>query len=99
MLGRISGSTPLRVEQLERRDVPSVTVALQGSTLVIKGDGANDTVIVTEAGGQLLINANGQMTTMPRAAVGLISFDGGAGNDVFVNGTSVAAVAMGGSGD
>jgi Ca2+-binding RTX toxin-like protein len=93
------GRARLVLEDLGRRDVPSATAVLQGATLVITGDGAADQVLVTEAGGQITVTVNGQaQAPIARAAVQMISFDGGAGNDLFANFTGVFAVAVGGSG-
>src|SRR4051794_40925873 len=93
------GRARLSLEDLGRRDVPSATAVLQGATLVITGDGAADQVLVTEAGGQVVVTINGQaQAPIARSAVQMISFDGGAGNDVFANFSSVFAIAVGGSG-
>jgi Ca2+-binding RTX toxin-like protein len=87
------------LERLECREVPAANVALQGQMLVITGDGANDTVFISEASGQLFVNVNGQIQApLARTAVQLISFDGGGGNDIFVNTTSAFAIALGGTG-
>jgi len=99
MLSNYSNGARLSLEQLDRRDVPSATAVLQGQTLVIKSDGASDQVFVSEAGGQVLVSINGQMQApIARSAVQSITFDGGAGDDIFVNSTSIFSVAVGGSG-
>lgn len=48
--------TVLRVEALEDRTVPSITVVFDGSKLEVTGNGAADTVEVFEAGGILFVN-------------------------------------------
>jgi Ca2+-binding RTX toxin-like protein len=99
MLSNYSNGARLGLEQLDRRDVPSATAVLQGQTLVIKSDGASDQVFVSEAGGQVLVTINGQMQApIARTAVQAIAFDGGAGDDIFVNSTSIFSVAVGGTG-
>lgn len=100
MSNQISGAYALKLEALECREVPAANVLLQGQTLTITSDAAADVVIVSEAGDQLFVNVNGQaQAPIARAAVRMISFDGGGGNDIFLNGTGILAIAVGGSGD
>jgi Ca2+-binding RTX toxin-like protein len=91
--------TTLQLESLDRRDLPSATVALAGSVLTIKADDFGDTAIVSEAGNKIVVTVNGQTTTEPKGAVSLIVFTGGAGDDVFINTTSIASFADGGAGN
>ena len=93
-------STFLKLESLEARDVPAADVFFDGPTLVITADGDHDTVFVSEADGAVFLNINGvEYEPILRDAVQVIEFAGGHGDDVFVNATSVYAVAYGESGN
>ena len=99
MFGSLPGATPLKLESLESREVPAADVVLQGQTLVITGDKKADVVLISEAGDQLLVTVNGEaQDPIPLANVQMISFDGGKGDDIFVNMSSVFSVALGGQG-
>jgi Ca2+-binding RTX toxin-like protein len=99
MFGSTAGATPLKLELLESREVPAATTVLQGPNLVITGDNKADVVLITEAGGQLLVTVNGEaQAPIPVAAVQMITFDGAGGDDIFVNMSSVFSVALGGQG-
>ncbi|MBN9118444.1 MAG: hypothetical protein J0I06_04665 [Planctomycetes bacterium] len=90
----------LSLESLNRRDVPSATVALQGQLLVITGDASADAVTVADVGDQLQVTIDGEaLPLMPRALIPGVVFLGGDGNDAFVNSSSALATAVGGSGD
>jgi Ca2+-binding RTX toxin-like protein len=100
MSGKHTNAARLGLEFLDRRDLPSATVALQGSVLVITGDSAADQVLVAEANGAISVLVNGQAQgVFRRAAVGAVAFDGGVGDDVFVNATGAFGYAVGGTGN
>ena len=95
-----SNTARLSLEQLDRRDVPSATVALQGQSLMITGDSAKDTVIVADVGTNIQVTINGQaLPLLPRALVQAVIFSGGDGDDVFYNASSVLGVGVGGGGN
>jgi Ca2+-binding RTX toxin-like protein len=91
----------LGLEELNRRDVPSATAAFQGQVLVITGDAAADTVVVANAGNnQIQVTIDGQaMPLIPASFLQGVIFYGGDGDDIFVNATSVPAVASGQGGN
>ena len=89
----------LKLESLEGRDVPAADVFFNGPNLVISADGGDNVAFVSEAGGLVFVNVNGvDFGPLPRDAVGLVTFEGGAGDDAFVNATTAYAVASGGFG-
>jgi len=96
-----TGAARLCLESLDRRDVPSATVALQGQYLVITGDAAADTVIVTDAGNdQVQVIVNGQaQPLLPTSFLQGVLFFGGDGDDVFFNASRVLGAAAGGNGN
>jgi Ca2+-binding RTX toxin-like protein len=97
------GLVGLKLERMEGRDVPSVTAPTPvGGVLTITSDDASDTVVVSTdaATGNLVVTAVGQQTfTFSSADVNQIVFIGGAGDDIFVNQTDIATVALGGTGN
>jgi Ca2+-binding RTX toxin-like protein len=108
MLNNRDGFAPLQLEALERRNVPTATVSLQGQVLMIQGDDTADTVVVAQQGKNIIVlgtvqAASGGTSTMPlvfsRSSVHTIFFDGAGGNDIFVNATNLPSIAMGGAGD
>jgi Ca2+-binding RTX toxin-like protein len=108
MLNNRDGFAPLQLEALERRNVPTASVSLQGQVLTIQGDDTADTVVVVQTRNNIVVlgtvqAASGGMSTMPlifsRSSVQSIFFDGAGGNDIFVNATSLPSIALGGAGD
>jgi Ca2+-binding RTX toxin-like protein len=95
----------LQLESLERRDVPAVSVTLQGTTLVIQGSDLSDIVIVDQSGPELIVQTFTEgdpgSTTLPpfdAGTVDLIEFHGAAGDDQFDNRTSIVSIAHGDAG-
>jgi Ca2+-binding RTX toxin-like protein len=94
----------LQVEELMPRALPSGgTVTLSSSGLLsIIGTPHNDTATVsvsTYNPSRLKVVLDGTTHTFNRSAVKSIFFDGKAGNDTFINNTSISSVAYGGVGN
>ncbi len=90
-----------QLENLEARRVPAA-VSLSHGVLTINGTDAADTAVVTQAHGRITVQLSGGVTevdSFKKSDVRLIVFNGGAGDDVFVNLTSVRALALGGPGN
>lgn len=93
----------LGMESLEAREVPSVSsVWWSGSTWVVKTDNASTSVNLSESGANLVLSEVGttRTWTAPKSWVGLVEFQGGAGNDRFVNysmNTPIRAFGFGGN--
>jgi hypothetical protein len=90
------------LETLEGRRLPAAGISLSHGVLTITGTDAADTAIVTRAHGRITVNLSGgvnDVETFKKRDVKLIVFDGGAGDDVFMNLSSVRAVANGGPGN
>lgn len=76
------------IEALEARDLLSVSsVWFSGDTLVVKTDNASTSVDVRQSGSNLVINevGSGRSWSYGLSSVGQVEFQGGAGNDKFVN--------------
>jgi len=108
MLNNRDGFAPLQLETLERRNVPTASVSLEGQVLMIQGDDTADTVVVAQTRNNIVVlgtvqAASGGTSTMPlifsRNSIQSIFFDGAGGNDIFVNATSLRSIAMGGAGN
>jgi Ca2+-binding RTX toxin-like protein len=100
------GYQTLRLEQVEGRDVPAVTLPdpgqLAGGVLTITSDAASDVVFVSTdaATGDVVVIVPGQdPVTFASDDVQTVLFVGGAGNDTFVNLTDLPAFAFGGLGN
>jgi len=100
------GCHTLRLEQMEGRDVPAVTLPdpgqLAGGVLTITSDAASDVVFVATdaATGDVVVVVPGQdPVTFGSDDVQTVLFVGGAGNDAFVNLTDLPAFAFGGFGN
>jgi Ca2+-binding RTX toxin-like protein len=103
--------TRLGVEQLDRRDMPSITLA--GGVLTLIGfNDARDAATVSIVNGQVRATmtsrgASGPMGTLiftesrsfASALVGRIEFHGLGGNDTFTNNTALICWAAGGAGN
>jgi Ca2+-binding RTX toxin-like protein len=92
--------TRLRLESLDVRIVPAVGVTRNVfGQVVIQGGASNDVADVTLDDRNVIVTLNGQTTTFDRNKVRGIVFRGEAGDDSFVNNTSIASRAFGGSGN
>lgn len=88
----------LGLEALEHRLTPAS--ALIGGNIVIVSGAGNDNVAVATIGNFHRVTENGVNSFFAVAAVtGGITFNGNAGNDTFVNNTSLSANAFGGLGN
>jgi len=101
MLSSNTNRASLSLESLDQRALPSVTATLQGPVLVLTSDSAGDTVVVEGvAGDQIKVTVNGQsIGQAPRAMFQGVIFQGNGGDDIFVNASSLLAVADGGDGN
>jgi Ca2+-binding RTX toxin-like protein len=100
------GVSTLQLESLERRDVPAavITITPTASVVTIEGTDQADTVIVSQAAGQIMITASSQggAPVTQQFAVGTVRsivFTGLGGDDVFINSAKVAVMADGGDGN
>src|SRR3954465_4688791 len=78
----------LGLEPLDRRDVPSVSsVWASGTTWVVQTDNSATAVTVGQSGADLVPPEGGRGRSGARGAslVGRVEFQGGAGNDRFVD--------------
>ncbi len=78
----------LLVDQLEAREMMSVSqLWFSGNTLVVKTDNASTSVQVNQSGSTIRIDEIGTNRTWSynSASVGTVEFQGGNGNDRFVN--------------
>jgi hypothetical protein len=95
----------LAVEALEERLALAPQVLLQAGTLLLEGTPQADTAAVRFARGRVVVTATsaGDASAVSRAfpvsRVKRAVFVGGAGNDLFMNGTSVPSSAFGGPGN
>jgi len=101
-----NGTRALRLEQVEGRDVPSVTLPdpgqVVGGVLTITSDAGSDVVVVSSdpATGDIVVTAAGQApVTFSSGDVSTILFVGGAGDDMFINQSALPAIALGGTGN
>jgi Ca2+-binding RTX toxin-like protein len=85
---------------LEDRTVPAagVRAGAAGGVLTIRGTAAADRVQVVQDGDQVRLAAGRLRQSYPAQGLQQIVFAGKAGNDRFVNATSIASVAQGGGG-
>jgi Ca2+-binding RTX toxin-like protein len=99
--------TTLSLEPLDRRDMPAIN-PIVGGVLTIDGGGDNDVASIALIGGQYQVKL---YTYAPGSSVGIgqtinyapgsfhqIIFNGGAGDDRFLNLTAIPCIANGGSG-
>jgi Ca2+-binding RTX toxin-like protein len=98
--------TRLGVDQLESREVPSITSFLKAGVLYVQSDsapGAGDWASVAHNASALKyeVYVDGFPTGagFPDTAVSRIQFTGGAGNDTFANATILPVIGSGGPGD
>ena len=83
-----TSTSSFAVEQLESRDMLSVTsLWFSGSRLVIQTDNAATAVTVNPSGSNISIveGGSGRSWSYPSSWIGDLEFQGGAGNDRFVN--------------
>lgn len=72
----------LYVEQLEQREVPTVTANLVAGNLVLRGDAADDTVNVSVIGGHVVVTEDGLTTaSFSQADVTSLTVFSGRGDD------------------
>lgn len=93
--------TQLRLESLCQRALPSATVNFDAVNRIvtIEGDAKSNVARVEIANGRLSINADGAMQSFNLNQVRNLVFLGNAGNDEFVNLTSIRSIVVGGDGD
>lgn len=93
--------TRLALEAFEPRNLPSAGPHLLTAAhiLAITGTAASDTSAVSASGSNLTVTFDGTSQSFSRSAVREITFNGGAGNDRFVNSTSIPTLAVGGTGN
>jgi hypothetical protein len=91
----------LRLEAFEPRNLPSSGPHLLGGAheLLITGTKGNDNVQVSTSGNQVAVNFDGKTTSYKSTAIKEIVFNGGAGNDMFVNDTFIPSYARAGAGN
>lgn len=97
-----STTARLGFESLEGRDLMSVSnVWFSGDLLVVKTDNTSTSVDVRQAGSNVTVKDVSTNRTWTYAAnkVGRVEFQGGAGNDRFVNGVNVPTRAFAGGGN
>ncbi len=97
-----------RVEQLEARRLLAGNILFNAGVITIRGTADADRVLILDRGHEaaehIVVVMTGpgrpaQVRSFAAAEVHRVFFFGGAGNDVFVNGTHVRAIALGGAGD
>jgi hypothetical protein len=67
--------------------------------LLITGTPGNDNVQVSTSSNHVVVNFDGKTTSYKSSAIKKIVFNGGAGNDMFVNDTSIPSYAKAGAGN
>ncbi len=89
------------VEKLENRELFSVSsLFMSGSTWVVRTDNASTSVQVGRSGADIRISEVGSGRSWTRSGVAQVEFQGGNGNDRFVNNVSTLPVrAFGGAGN
>jgi Ca2+-binding RTX toxin-like protein/Mg/Co/Ni transporter MgtE len=90
-----------RIEELERRQLMAGDVRVQFGHLWINGGQRSDVAEVSydQTGSNLVVNLNGQSQSFVAAGIQNIVFNGGIGDDTFVNRTSLTSMAYGGDGN
>jgi Ca2+-binding RTX toxin-like protein len=99
--------TTLSLEPLDRRDMPSITLA--SGVLTLNGTSINDVASVSIVGGQYQVKLYsyapgssigiGQTINYAPGSFNQIVFNGGAGDDRFLNLTAISCTANGGAGN
>ncbi len=91
----------LQLEAFEPRTLLSAGPLLLKAAheLSITGTAKADQVEVSTSGTQVVVSFDGKTTTYASSAIKEIIFNGGAGNDMFVNNTSLPSSAVGGPGN
>ena len=83
------------IESLESRQFLSSTVAVNGTTLTVNGNGADDSITVRETGGSVHVeyfDANGAFQTQDLVSITAIKINGGGGSDTInYTGDSIGA--------
>ena len=90
-----------RLEPLENRELPAVSVVLDNGTLLVRGGNAAERVVVFFENGQIIVTQSGvgRRARFAAAAVDEIVFRGRGGNDLFINNTFLPSTAVGDDGD
>jgi hypothetical protein len=102
MTGKHPNQFHPHLETLEDRRLLAAGISFSAGVVTITGTDAADTAVVVQRHGQLVVTVSGGVSatqTFKKGDVKQIVFDGGAGNDVFINHSSVRALALGGDGD
>jgi uncharacterized protein GlcG (DUF336 family) len=83
-------ATRLDLETLELRDVPAAVAGVAGNTLFVTGDAANDRILVSRDGSDLIVlDRTTEIGRFASDSIAAIDIDGGAGNDVIKVGATV----------
>jgi hypothetical protein len=92
----------LRLEGMEERCMPSASVAVNAAgVLNIRADNRGDNIVVQQPNAQtveVLVNSEGGKTYDFNTAVNSIAFQGGKGNDTFINNTNIDSIQRAGDG-
>lgn len=96
-----SRRSPLRLETLDHRVVPSATASFNPvtQTVTITGDAADNVAVVSVQSGSVVVVADGTTSAYPASQVRNFLFLGGDGNDQFTNNTALRANAYGEAGN
>lgn len=91
---------PLKFESLEEKKLLAADISLTSEgELQIIGTEANDRVVVQYSGDSVRVTANGEKLAFAKDEVNSLYFEGGAGDDFFVNKTSLDSLGYGNRGD
>jgi Ca2+-binding RTX toxin-like protein len=93
----------LNVERLEDRQVPAGAILLSSGVVTIDGTSGADVAHVVQHGNRIVIDLTtpdgaAVVRTFKRGQVRRVIFQGGDGNDTFINRSTVKATAVGGVG-
>ncbi len=89
----------LSFENLEEKKLLAADISLSAEgELQILGSDQNDSVIVQQSSDAIQISINGERVSFDNADVSSLYFEGGEGNDTFVNRTSLDSLAYGNRG-
>lgn len=85
-----------QVERLEDRDVPAVAVSLLNGTLSVLGDGGANQVQIDRSAGQIVVQADGEVSLFDSAQVNFVFGSTGDGADIYTDTTGLSsAVSLG----
>lgn len=93
----------VNVERLEGREVPAGGILLSAGVVTIEGTAGADVAHVVQHGNKVVIDLTTPdgatvVRTFKRSQVRRVVFQGGDGNDTFINRSTVKATAVGGNG-